>query len=647
MNTEEFLFLFSVVLNYHNGMLQLLAQQLNSETSASMGVLKTLVNELASREVSILQVISSNTGVIALTEKDCSWVEQLCQASIIENEQEASINANTIFTFDFEYVQSQIIRAYFLLCPINYRHIVQKYQCHTRRAPNTIGHADIDGLDLDERYRVPLSEEQMDKEWSYLKVMPLDKLYHAYGLLRQIAITLKVNSEVERASTNLFDYVRSTDHDDDVRQRLEQYEINNFALCHLYHVIRIYAELIHGFSHLFTNVSSLLQVPLDSQVNEELTQRLYENLIQSTDANDDERTDMIQARILAITQLLQDLSGIEDSLLQQAAQPLVKTCEYLAIENDLLQWIPEGVRCEHYVPLSIHLIRLRSSLQERKVNIEEKEVKRWTEQSYDQREKAEDRFQPYAFSDQRLTTFDPDLISPLDTAIPDPSLPVDGTSLASSRLFELQMKMVPCSSSGFLQQVHQHREETRSEPPVINKPQKFATGLPDRSTNRILLKAEKFYEHLQKIFEERKYDVEHYVVLDKNEISLDLSQAPRHLGTEHRITIKEHLVQVQFQFQEQVLEFLTTPINATSEVVQHFLRSPQMRSTKTDVYLCFCDQYGACLEEGTIGDLTDGSTRLAMIYVAKVPPASEMLCETVITPNEGMQMHTRCLCNKE
>ena len=610
-----------------------------------MGVLKTLVNELASREVSILQVISSNTGVIALTEKDCSWVEKLCQASIIENEQEASINANTIFTFDFEYVQSQIIRTYLLLCPINYRHIAQKYQCHTRRAPNTSVNTEIDTLDLDERYRIPLSDDQVEKEWSYLKLSPLDQLYRAYGLLRQIAVTLQNNTDDERASGDLFTFVQSTDDDNYVRRKLEEHEIKNFRLCHLYYVIKLYAELIHGFTHLFTNVSSLLQVPLDTQMNEELTQRLHENLLQLADA--DETTDNIQTKIKSITQLLQDLSGIEDSLLQQAAQPLVKTCEYVAIENDLLQWIPEGVRCEHYVPLSIHLIRLRSSLQERKVNIEEKEVKRWTEQSYDQREKAEDRFQPYTFSDPRLTTFDPDLISPLDTTNSDPSLPVEECSLASSRLFELEMKMVPCSSSSFLQKIQQYREETRSEPPVVNKPQRFTTTLPDDSTKAVFCKAEKFYERLQTIFEERKYDLDHYVVLDKNEISLDLSQAPQHLGTEHRITIKEHLVQVQFQFHEQTLDFFTTPDNATSKVVQHFISSPQMRSTKPEVYLCFCNQYGACLEEGTIADLSEENTRLAVIYVTEVPLASEMLCETIITPNEGMQIHVRCLCNKE
>ena len=631
---KRVVFPFRVLLDYHNGMLQLLENEINNDGNPSMGVLKALINELASREVSILQLISSNTGVIALTEKDCSWIEQLCQASIIEREQEASINANTIFTFDFEYVQSQIIRRYLLLCPINYRHIAQKYQCHTRRVPNTSANTEIDALDLDERYRIPMNDDHMEKEWTYLKLLPLDQLHRAYSLLRQIAVTLQNNTDNELASDDLFTFVQSTDDDNDVRQKLEEHEIKNFRLCHLYYVIKFYAEVIHGFAHLFTNVSALLQVPLDAQMNEELTQRLHENLLQFADA--DETTDNIQTKIKSITQLLQDLSGIEDSLSQQAAQPLVKTCEYIAIENDLLQWIPDSVRCEHYVPLSIHLIRIRSNLQERKVNIEEKEVIRWKEQSYDRQEKQEDQFQPYAFSDPQLTTFDPDLVSTLDTTNPDPNLPVDDRSLASSRLFALQMETVPCSSSAFFQKIHQYRKETRSEPPVINKAQRFTTTLPDDSTKAVFCKAEKFYEHLQKIFEERKYDVEHYVVLDNNEISLDLSQAPQQLGTEHRISTKENLVQVQFQFQEQTMDLFTTSNNATSKVVQYFITSRQMRSTTPDVYLCFCDQYGAYLEEGTIGDLADQSTRLAVIYVTEVLPASEMLCETIITPNEGM-----------
>ncbi|CAF5162924.1 unnamed protein product, partial [Rotaria magnacalcarata] len=367
--------ILSVLVDYHNNLLELIENELDKNQNAIMGPLKILIKKLTSKTVSILQVANDNTGVINLNEKDCLWIEQLCQASFIDNEEQYFITSNSRLMFNFVYIQSQIIRTSLLFCRINYRHIMQKYQWHTSRKATT---TDNERLDLDEKYLVRLSDEQLENEWNYLKDILLDKLYHTHKLLRQIALTLKTHQN-DFSSNYLFEFVRMTDKDNDILQRLEQYEIIDFQLCYIDHVIEIYGKSVCGFQHLFTDIPPLLRVGIDSQLNHELIKNLNENIVNIDYHND---VDKIQITIQTITEFLNDLKTIEDTLLQQSAQSLIETCEILAIltiDNPIRSWIPHNIKCENYVDLYIHLIRTRSKLQEQKFNIEEQKMKLWDE----------------------------------------------------------------------------------------------------------------------------------------------------------------------------------------------------------------------------------------------------------------------------
>ena len=73
----------SVLIDYHNNLWSLLEQEVNNGDNQAFGSLKSLVNNLTSKEVSIVQIIRDDTGVITLTETDCSWIEDLSRAALL------------------------------------------------------------------------------------------------------------------------------------------------------------------------------------------------------------------------------------------------------------------------------------------------------------------------------------------------------------------------------------------------------------------------------------------------------------------------------------------------------------------------------------------------------------------------------------
>ncbi|CAF3121404.1 unnamed protein product [Rotaria socialis] len=658
--------IISVLVNYHNNLLNLMENELNKNENHTVGSLRNLIKELTSKTVSILQVANDNTGVINLNEKDCLWIEQLCQASFIDNEEQYFITSNSRLMFNFVYIQSQIIRTSLLFCRINYRHIMQKYQWHTNRKATT---TDNERLDLDEKYLVRLSDEQLENEWNYLKDILLDKLYHTHKLLRQIALTLKTHQN-DFSSNYLFEFVRMTDKDNDILQRLEQYEIIDFQLCYIDHVIEIYGKSVCGFQHLFTDIPPLLRVGIESQLNHELIKNLNENILNIDYHND---VDKIQITIQTITEFLNDLKAIEDTLLQQSAQSLIETCEILAIltiDNPIRSWIPHKIKCENYVDLYIHLIRTRSKLQEQKFNIEEQKMKLWDENlnSDEQQDKQGSRLHQYIdpqynsqisnenqnskeSTDWKLPVPDANgLISDFTDKdnIPNIDRPVDQTQIKPKELVDkdiqytslmtFNLKSVPCTSSVFFQQIHKYREEPSIESAIGNKAQKFTIVHPNRESKTYLWRFEKFSEELKKLFVGKKYDHNLFVVVDKNEIFVDFTKDNYCLQNqsilEYHIIEKQFLIQIQFQFRAQLSEYFTTSKCTIPTIVHHFIDDKQLKNLSTDTILCFYDEYGKCIADGTISDLPKADSKTMSIFVTAETSSAGILYECALQYNK-------------
>ncbi|CAF1430588.1 unnamed protein product, partial [Rotaria sordida] len=605
----------------------------------------------------IMRILSNNTGVITLTDNNYSWIEQLCQASLM-NKEEYFPTSDTQFNFDFLYVQSYIIRTYLLFCRINYRHIAQKYQCHIRQTQITTTTIDTEIFDLGENYSVLLNSEQLEIEWNHLKDMLLDKLYHSNNLLRQISRILKHHPE-DVSFKNLYDFIESTDRDTSFRDQLEKYEIKNFQLCYIQHIRKLYENSINGFEYLFTDVSDLLRIPIDDNLKHELKQIFDTKLIQ-IDYNTE--IDQLNLTIQSITQLLNELKSIQDTLSQQSTQSLTIICEHLNIINTILSLIPESIKCENYVTLCIILIQLRSTLQEQTINIEEKKMKLWNEnfdlQSHQQGYSKEgNRFHNYLKPDNNQTTNSSDqddwnlldgnygysggymndsddlladdyvLLTPQPENTTIPIQQIYQKALVEQKLeyvsiFELSLKFVPLASTVMTQQLLNKQQQVQMESANSTKAIKFFFIHPDSKSTTHLTRSENLYEQLKKIVKEKKYNLNTLAIINKNEIFVDLmtnsSSLPNQISSEYRILEKTLLVHIQFQFQTKLFEYWTTLSANISTLIDCFIDDSGLKSTSPDVCFCFTDELGKCIDNGTIADIyqtNDNNNSNTTIYI--------------------------------
>jgi hypothetical protein len=373
--------------------------------------------------------------------------------------------------------------------------------------------------------------------------------------------------------------------------------------------------------------------------------------------------DKIQAMIQTITKLINDLKNSKDIILQQSSQLFVEICLHLAIENPILEWIPSGIRCENYVPLNIHLVRIRSILQEQKFNIEEKTIILWQEQTNEQGETDENFFQPSYRNDESETSepeetnnesapssppaIEENSVDKNQPSYSIPSSPLQETPevhhleepLVYSSLFQFDMKLVPCSSSNFLQQLHQYRIERIAEAILEPKVPKFAITHPNGVATKLMFKADKFQERLRKIFDDHHYDHDQYVLVDKNEIFVDFNKNEFHpsqiSSLEYRIVEREHLVCVEFQFRSSTMEYHTTSTNRIATVIKYFIDVNQPQDITTDTYLCFFDRYEACIEDVSMEDLREKKAKLVSIIVKEKTLVNNMLCEINLAGEES------------
>jgi hypothetical protein len=660
--------------------LNLLEKEANSNDTHVVGALKSLINDLTSKEVSILQIVRDNTGVITLTENDCQWIKQLSHAILINENDDYFQRANTQFNFDFLYLQSYIIRTYLLLCRINYQHIIQNYQCYKRRTHQLT--TDTETLDLDEKYCMPLNRQQLETDWNHLKEMHLDKLYHGHHLLRQIAMMLKHN-EQDLSRIMLSEFIQSLDNNHTIRDLVQQYEIKDFQLCYIDHIRTLYANSISDFQHLFTDVSQSLRTPIDHQLDNELSETLQAAIISVDYGND---VSQIQSTIQTITDLLNQLRSIEHHLLGQWARLLKETLDILEIKNSILALIPDGIKCENYVALSIHLIRMRTILQERVVNIEEKETKQWDENidiKHQEQlpQKQANRYQgfiaeptsPPEIPGHVMSTDEEDIWPDIPNYIPNDPIednlidqndllrqpqqrPITTQQVAFeerfeySSLFELNLKFVPLTSSNLFEQIYkQLHEESASPTPAIpvTKAIPFTITYANGKLNPRLWKRENLFERLRNIFTEEKYHLNRFVVIDKNEILVDFTnpnaRLPQQISLEYFIIEKTSLLTIQFHFRTKLFEYFATSKSNIFIIINRFISDNDIQFSSKDIYLCFFDEHGKTIDNVSIADLihrmNELQNKIISITVTEEDNTTTQLCQVTLRSRQGKRHH--------
>ncbi|CAF4886271.1 unnamed protein product [Rotaria sp. Silwood1] len=628
--------ILSVLADYHNGLLELLEKELTNELNNNMTVLKSLVYDIVSKDVSILQIALDNTGVITLTADDVLWLSKLSRASLITDTENVFEIKENLLKFDFRYIQSYVVRTHLLLCRINFRHIVQKYQCYKRKNQTN---NESEMIELGENYSKHIDRDKLETEWSHLKDMLVDKLTNGYKLLRQIMLLIKSN-ENDLSYLSLNEFLNIHANDQTIREQCELYEIRNFQLCYLNHIQELYSNAINDFQYLFTDVPHLLRTSINDQLNEELKQAIKVNLI---DIEYNDHVEELKSTIHTISEFLNDLRAIEVSLFEQSTQSLPKTCEYVAIDNTILSWIPSEIRCENYVSLSIHLIRCRSILQEKLVNIQEKQNILWAEEIDENQNQTESKntflnylnskednsqdefannligedgfnFPPTTIGDNYNWNYvdhllDQDNQKPMTTTIDNQQMKQDeiinDEKTDCPTLYTMQLKSLPFESSPWFDLLNQLKTQNSEEE---KKAKSVSIIHPDEKKSSHLLRKEKLFEQLQKIFKDKGYSSETLIPVDKYQIGLDLQgdnpSLPRDFPLEYSILQRTSLIQVKVEYEEKSVDYFTKSECPVINVFSRTLNDPKLGlKLNAENVICFFDENRRLIHDGIIGDL--------------------------------------------
>ena len=602
---------------------------MTTDHSGHMTILKSLVDDLVSKEISILQIARDNTGVITLTSNDISWLSKLSRASLITNDQQENM-----LKFDFRYIQSYVIRTHLLLCHINYRHIIQKYQCYQRKNQTN---NESEMIELGENYSRAIDREKLESEWSHLKDMLFDKLSDGYKLLRHIILLIKSNDN-DLSHLSLNEFLNIYANDETIRTQQDRYEIRDFELCYLNHIQKLYSNAISDFHYLFTDVSQLLRTPIDDQTNEILNDLVKAKLIDVDYENDVEK---LKSTIYTISKLLKELREIETTLFEQSTQSLGETCDFVAIENPILLWIPAEIRCENYVSLSIHFIRCRSILQEKLVNIEEKQDILWTEEIDDKQNPIELK-NPFHYhlntkEDKSQDEFINDLMGSEDGfKVPattmnnwndlshlldqDDRIPPKANSdhqqiktdpinideqINCPPLYTMQLKSVLLESSPWFNLFNELKTVNGEEE---KKGKSVTIVYPDETSKSVLMRKEKLYEQFGKIFKDKAYSIETYIPVDEYHIGLDLNDKnpslPRDFPSKYSILEKKCLLQVRIEYGQQSIDYFTKSECLVMNIFRRSLNDPKLGVIlNPEKVICLFDENERLIYEGIIGEL--------------------------------------------
>ncbi|CAF1141915.1 unnamed protein product [Rotaria magnacalcarata] len=134
-----------------------------------------------------------------------------------------------------------------------------------------------------------------------------------------------------------------------------------------------------------------------------------------------------------------------------------------------------------------------------------------------------------------------------------------------------------------------------------------------------------------------------YTVIDKNEMCVDFTnisaRLPHGISLEYVIIEKTLLFSIQFNYQEKLFEYFATSKCNISTIIDRFIRDNDIKLSSNNGYLCFFDEHGKTIENGTIADLINQSdhpeNRTISITVNEEDNQTSMLCEITIRSKQN------------
>ncbi|CAF4401058.1 unnamed protein product [Rotaria sp. Silwood2] len=362
----------------------------------------------------------------------------------------------------------------------------------------------------------------------------------------------------------------------------------------------------------------------------------------------------------------------------QWAQSFVDTCKALEINYEIVALIPKAIKCENYVPLCLKFIEIRSQLQERMIDIEEKTVNLWNARFDipDTNQSQENSFQLFRNKDDTYLCFDQEQNSKLDNQAPTVSQPSTTTETTNTTVnlmdlllidipldiieplkpqavqtqpsFEepinytlvcnLKIKPISLSPSTLFQ-----NSQTQAEKLTLKGPSNrfIVTYLDDQQGKKTFCTPDKLYGQLKKIVTDKKYDPNTIAIIDPNEMLVDFMTANVNnilpsIEVEYRVVEKKLLIPIVLQCEHKKSEYFVTEKATLTTILNRFIVDQQLKFTPPETYFSVFDSLGQLITEDCSIDkiYRAPEQKSTQIQVVLCKQNTNICCEVTLTASQ-------------
>ncbi|CAF1159390.1 unnamed protein product, partial [Didymodactylos carnosus] len=668
-----------VLVNFNNNLLRTLETCMNDIFEHNC-IIKNLLDTFNKQTIAISQLASSKiiTGIIYLDDCECEENEQISMASLFHSH-------DGEFNFDFNYVQSYFIRRYLLgHVKINYHDIHHPYIFNIDIKQNFDDNK-VYSIDNDLFSNI-LDNEQLEENIDHLNNMILDKLYDGVRILRQITLMIKdelkrymIDNEIEKQKElslmPIYTFVlKYGGEDKNILDIMYQCEIKNFQLCYIEYIRQLFENRIKGYEHLFINTHDQLRVPIDDVLKDNL-EKIFQTIMMEEE---------IKTTILAITNLLDDLKQIEYYLFQQSSLSLITVCNLLSIDNPLLIFLTDDIKCENYMAICILLIQLRTQLMQKLIlNDEESSIptKLWCEQENEDKSHTMNSFRELleqksledeeneAAEQEDYTENNDNLLIIIESEdveqqqqqqenaheLPTEESNIDHssslTSTVKDSLFEIQLKTIDIPSNQLTNKIKELLVLlNKTIQTNLSKSQKYVIQLPNNQPEiSVLCRVDKFNERIEQLFLKNNYTK--HALIDSFGITIDYmdKQQQNNFTSNCQVIEKQYLTSIHVHFNNEDIVYYAKNDTDIEIVLSRMFKEYPLIQLNNDNDICITDEYGQCINCGPIQDIirkaddvhiyvNRGEKYLCQMSIIK-PYIPELTDKVFIPTSKWQQLH--------
>ena len=558
--------------------------------------LARIIQASLKKEMSILQVAQSKTGIITVDEDDRRWIEQLSRACL-QNQKTYFLQRDTSLAFDYLYIQSYIIRTHLLFCRVNAEHLRGQYRCLNKQIQATTTSAPAVSI---RRF----SDQPLDEDWSHLQQMSFDRLKTELDFLQRIQSIVDHGQDEGISRMRLSEFVRMGTHDSRLADQYEEYHMKDFALQQIHAVCQLYTKAINASQHMFIGVSQEIMEPLTPRLSEELYKN-FDNFMRVSVENDDKT--VLDQGIQIISEFIDDLRGENRTFAAQSTLSFRAICEALSFQKECYELIPEEIQGKNYGPVWKEFVDLRSHLYERKISIREKTTELWspfTDRSNPNAPRAND------FARLRPTS---------DEDVPeDDSNESEVVTLENNRnvLGEYKINPMVLETTVLLETIRKRIEDGKKELEKLH-----ILHFLDKTWKKGLSKPTNLYGKLRELFTSKNYDLDRLTIVDSDGVNTDFHHSEalpsiKPTKNEYYVIETAELITVNFEFEDISGGYSVTREAQLSAIVPHFIEMMRTETEKSIGDFHLFDSRGRLLtKDCSINDLHPSNQEASLDFV--------------------------------